>query len=757
MKLPAFIFCMILIAMAIMALPACDSKEKSFRRDTAIINLQIRERGSFLTKAARSQLDSIAPAIYKMAMHSHAIAHPRGEADAYDLLGRLMFRKMNKDSARLAFQKAIGIYTRHQIIDLLAPSYARLADTYDVYSGERNQRISYYEEAAKYYGLSGKKLEQANTLQQIGDYCIIGDDYLKAQRVLQNALDLYQQLHFPHQQGAYYMLSQVFTALGNYKKAIELGRKAVVIAGDVKDSSTQVCTIYNMLGIPLLYSNNYDSAASCFEKALAIAQYHKDDASRHIVVRNLADTYIKSNRFEDCIKLVNAYIAAYPALGREQRNAINFFALDAHAGIRDYKNADRYFNALRQSIPADATDPYELYSYLPMIRFKLAIGDFNDARRLMRQGEATYRSHHLQNALKWIYRLQYQADSTEGKMLAAIASYKQYKDVSDSIFTSSREKQVASLEKQFEAEIALRDQLKEQNITLLRTQGKLQLIEINQAHTRTMVLASGVILLLLLIITGYWFYSQQQKSNRLLEKQKTEIDQQNISLKRLVDQQVRLITEKEWLVKEVHHRVKNNLQIINSLLNFQCKSLHDPAAKLAIVNSQHRINAISFIHQRLYKTDSLGVLNIENYVQELVQYLTAALTTDVKIHFNIEVLPEDIEIARIIPIGLILNEAVTNAIKYAFHEQHAPMIHIGFDYDGPDYFVFVIADNGKGFPSGYDWSTTKSLGFNILQTMAEQLEADFTVNGSQGLELNFRFKKTHHYNNLPEVNETYYV
>jgi two-component sensor histidine kinase len=721
--------------------PGLSSAGGVFNKDTALVNDYIDQARKLLPEPGFQQKDipeviALAEKAEKKSAHA---GYQLGLAQSYFLKGNALRMAEQIDSARIYFHEAIKIYKVLKNYRLLSETYGRLALSYHVETGI-NERIKYYEEAIRNCELSGEKLDQAHVLVTVGELCMLNNDYLKAQRLLDNALTIYQSVGFEKKHFVYDLLNQVNVGLCDYNKALNFGQMAVRTAFKTHDTSGILCTFYNRRGLPQLYLGQYTDAINSFDSSLIIAERYKDTTSIMIVVKNLAHAYIKAGKFDDCLALLLPIKTSGFHLSRPEANSIDFFVLSAYNGKKDGVHAEKYYNKLLASIPENSDSPYELYAYLEMIRYKIHFKKYREARKLINKAEAIYANHKLYSALKDAYRLNYLVDSSEGKLYSAVASYKKYKDISDSIFTMQREQQVKNLEKQFSSEVALREELKEQRITLLRTQGKLQASELRQSGTKNYLLFAGLILMAIFMSIGIKVYLLKQKNNLLLQKQKGEIDQQNVSLKRLIDQQVKLITEKEWLVREVHHRVKNNLQIIVSLLNFQSKSLHDETAINAIKNCQNRVKTMSFIHQRLYQSETLKSINIENYVRELVQYLRDALHFETRIEFMQQVKSVMLDVAQVIPIGLILNEAITNAIKYAFPGRPTGKITISFDYYADDQFILNIADNGIGLPAGFDWENCNTLGSNLIQSMAEQLDASFIVKNKIGMELTFIFK-----------------
>jgi two-component sensor histidine kinase len=231
---------------------------------------------------------------------------------------------------------------------------------------------------------------------------------------------------------------------------------------------------------------------------------------------------------------------------------------------------------------------------------------------------------------------------------------------------------------------------------------------------------------------------EQEKS--LLLIQQDEIKSQNNSLMKLNStlhemniKQKKLLSEKEWLLKEIHHRVKNNLQIVISLLNTQSGSLHNEEAIAAIRESQHRMHSISLVHQRLYQSENLAFVDMYEYINELSRYLQDSFDPEKLIDVVLETEPIELDISHAVPIGLILNEAITNAMKYAFCVQRTGRVVISLDQDNDGTILLKVADNGQGLPEGFDVNVSTSLGMSLMKGLTQQLEGEFKLINIGGL------------------------
>ena len=247
--------------------------------------------------------------------------------------------------------------------------------------------------------------------------------------------------------------------------------------------------------------------------------------------------------------------------------------------------------------------------------------------------------------------------------------------------------------------------------------------------------------MLLVIIVGLLFnrYKLKQRSNSKLQIHQKEIDGKNIFLENLIADQNKLLQEKEWLIKEVHHRVKNNLQMVISLLNTQSAYLDNDAAIRAIQDSRHRMQTMSLIHQKLYQSENVSVIDMPVYINELVSYLKDVFSTGSGIRFEQDIAPVKLDVAQAVPVGLILNEVITNAIKYAFNGNGNGVIAISMHHVHSQNLLLSIRDTGKGLPEDFDLSGNTSLGMSLVLGLVKQLEGSFELVNKEGVEIIIKF------------------
>ncbi|MEG5031994.1 PAS domain S-box protein [Microcoleus sp. AT3-D2] len=206
------------------------------------------------------------------------------------------------------------------------------------------------------------------------------------------------------------------------------------------------------------------------------------------------------------------------------------------------------------------------------------------------------------------------------------------------------------------------------------------------------------------------------------------------------------LREKEVLLKEIHHRVKNNMQVISSLLQLQAQYIEDEATLTLFEESQTRIHSMALIHEQLYQSENLDQIALSPYVENLVANLYQSFGCgNTSIQFNLKIAPIFLNIETAIPCGLIINELVSNSLKYAFVSSLCGEITINFYEINCHQFHLTIQDNGRGFPADFDVENTETLGLRLVRMLAYQLEASIAIDSQRGTcytlifqELNYR-------------------
>jgi two-component sensor histidine kinase len=242
-----------------------------------------------------------------------------------------------------------------------------------------------------------------------------------------------------------------------------------------------------------------------------------------------------------------------------------------------------------------------------------------------------------------------------------------------------------------------------------------------------------------------WLWVEHLRLLRVLQGSVAELRTIRGDLEERVEQRTRelkdSLREKEALLKEVHHRVKNNLQVISSLLKLQALHLPDPAARAMFVESQARVQSIALVHEKLYQAKDLSNIPFNEYVHSLMSSLLHAQNADGRgISANLDIAPIHLSVEHAIPCGLILNELVTNSLKHAFPDGRGGAIHVMLRRIGSE-VQLTVGDDGVGLPDRIEPREARSLGLDLVFTFAEQLDATVKIRRSPGTEFRLAFRE----------------
>jgi two-component sensor histidine kinase len=512
----------------------------------------------------------------------------------------------------------------------------------------------------------------------------------------------------------------MYTSDGNIKDglalALDAARVAETPAGPVDGTGYEaVCRVYFVAG-------DYEKSMEYFYKVLPIFQRAPNLIGnagglfhRAIQIRLQQNKPVEALAFLQMITRPNSSLQLTYL-------DIQYFTIstaDCYFAIGKRDSAERYYLRALDLVPDSRYTPSKSLVYNSLAGYFTATGQYARAKPFLDTLMAdSNRALNSVTILENAHRLRYKADSAMGNYPAAMAHLLQYGILRDSLTNITRNKQFAEMSVQFETE------KKNQHIADLEKQnalqGRLQAITVRQDRIVRNSLIAGAALLILLAAV---FYTRSRTRRRMARR-----------LQKLSDRQEKLLREREWLLREIHHRVRNNLQIVISLLRLQSGQFTDATAISAFEEISARVNAISLVHKKLYQEgQDLSSINMREYIRELVGFLQDCLGAQQAIIFTLDIEPLALDVAQCVPLGLILNEAVTNSIKHAFPNGSPPMPAITISlYEEQGWLTARIADNGIGLPAGATLLQTTSLGMQLIHTFTLQLEGTLTIDGNGG-------------------------
>ncbi|MBU2520682.1 MAG: PAS domain S-box protein [Proteobacteria bacterium] len=212
-------------------------------------------------------------------------------------------------------------------------------------------------------------------------------------------------------------------------------------------------------------------------------------------------------------------------------------------------------------------------------------------------------------------------------------------------------------------------------------------------------------------------------------------------LKEQIKERTRAEKEKEVLLREIHHRVKNNMQVISSLLKLQSKSVEDKGSLEMLKESQDRIRAMALVHERLYKSKDLANIDFDEYIKYLVQILFRSYEINrEKIRLKLNIGKVKLNIDKAIPCGLIVNELLLNSLKHAFKDGDEGEIEVSLLFINENEVELFVSDNGVGIPEGMDLKNSRSLGLKLVNILTDQIDGKLDLDRSKGTKFQIRFR-----------------
>ncbi|MCD9015763.1 sensor histidine kinase [Parachryseolinea silvisoli] len=540
----------------------------------------------------------------------------------------------------------------------------------------------------------------------------------EAEKDMLDLLEVHTKLGYQHLQYVHNTLAYIYSRTSDNVKARYHAEQSLKFMAKTHDAAL-ACIFYQRMAEAHGQTSNIKEALYWNERALKELRTKENQIFWYKSFFARGNWLVRTREFTAALQLIEEVVTSFPPGSTFDKMHLALLLGNTYAGLKRFAEAEQQY--LQFTVMAERFPPAYVYSELPDAYLWIAIFYFN------RQQYA--RSHlYIDKAMPFVEKkgavqalanlhlLSAKLDSVEGHYLSAIKHYRQHSVFRDSVYSITQRNKIAELEVRYESA------RKDQDIQLLTERNQ------QAAFVRNITLA-GVVLLLIILGLLYYLYRAKLRSNAQLQSKQLEISQKNRTLQRLLD-------EKEWLVKEIHHRVKNNLHTIVSLLESQSAYLGNDALA-AVRDSQHRVFAMSLIHQKLYLSDNVTTIDMSIYIKELVNYLGDSFDIAQRIRFELDIEPIKLDVGMAIPLGLVMNEAITNSIKYAF-PQNAGVITISLKEDDVRCRL-IISDNGSGLPVDFDNVNASSLGMRLMRGLSKEIDATFTIAGHAGTIITITF------------------
>ena len=706
---------------------------KKNNQDATRIGLLLDLAQFHIFKPGENKIDFDSATVYinEAAALNKTLRSPAGQG--YQLLTEayLVKEKGNKEAGKKLVENAVAMLESGTNKLYLGKAYYELSNYYNwEYPQELVHRIELVKKAAAAFQQTNDMERKGATFQMLGDLLNIKGDNEQSVEALKLALSTFDSIHYKKMQGVYTLLARVYTDKVDFRRGLQYALLALKTAEIERDTSMQLCQINNDIGY--LYNNlkEYELSIKYYKAALEVAKRYDESSSIIVLMTGISAGYNSLSRSEKAIEFLESVPKRYlRPQNDDERILMTLPYLSAYVGSKRPENGRIYCELLlRLAEGKDVDNASKSTVYRSVAGYYIKMKDFEAARKYLSKNDVYTRGLGA-SRLSLDLRVWCTIDSAQGRFREAYSHLMQYKRITDSIFKDTKAKQLQQLEVEYQTS-KKEDSIKTKNLDILSLtqQNQLQLANLRQARLTRNITLAGVIVALIFIGLLYRLYRIKQKAS-------TTISHKNDLLQHLV-------TEKEWLLKEIHHRVKNNFHTVMGLLGTQSAYLKNDIAIKAIKDSQQRIQAMSLIHQRLYQSNNLSSIKMADYIYELVDTLKDSFDSHNPIRFHLDIDSVEMDLAHCIPLGLILNEAITNSFKYAFPGGRPGDIHIQLKNTSVNHYQLTVQDNGVGLPTALNINRPDSMGMNLMRGLTTEIGGHFSLSGENGtrIEVSFVFE-----------------
>jgi len=654
---------------------------------------------------------------------------------SYYLIDSLVLEDLSERD-RHSIDSALNIYyNTDNDTDRINAIYIILEENRDVYSWLKyNEWIYLYaekrieelslsiEEKRDHMGILKLRHYQAESLYYIGYHYSSQSEMPIAFEYYFNSLEIFKKIG--EQKGTAKVLNNIAYAykfLGDFQKSLEIYHQSLKIREEIRDSMGIASTLNN-IGMMHRDQGEIPVALEYFEKSLKIKEDINDQIGITVSLTNIGSIYRKQKEFDVALDYYKRSLKMSEEIGFKSGISSSLINL-GHL----YQNQDENQKALEAYhkcliMKQDLGDKEGLSNTL------YSIGKVNyNINELYKAKEFGEKSMVIAQEIGSPSRIKNAADllskvyKKEGSWKKAFQMQELFLTMKDSIRNEETEKDAIRQQANYEIN------KKEQKIALLSSQNQVlekdkevQTLKLNRNRILAISFSTGFGMVLILAIVIYKGYQRKQKINEILEKQND---------------------EKTAMMKEIHHRVKNNLQVVNSLLRLQSYEIEDEKVVTMFEECQNRVLSMALLHEKMYRSDDLQHIDIHEHFTLLVKDLVSNYAVGKEIELDIEVEEVDIGIKTLVPLGLIINEIITNSLKYAFKDQKKGTIKVYLKHLEGIRNEMIIGDDGVGMEKDFKVEESSSLGTELVQIFTEQLEGKMERLDVPGTLFRFEFEK----------------
>jgi two-component sensor histidine kinase len=697
--------------------PVLQQKLAASKNDTNRVQLQLAVGHGLLSN--NQKIDSVLIFAAQAAKLSRELGYNFGIINAMLLSAESHYRRSAVEKGFQLAQQALAYAQQVHDQDGMARSYLMLGQRYQFDDpatriAYNNKAIAIFKKERNFPWLTGTLTDNAELLYYDGNY----KDAIK---LAFETLKMGEMVSLKTRERIYWNIGRTSAELGDHPDAIKYDLLALKTAKELKDTTLALSNIYHTISVMYYKMRDFKKAVAYSIMADEIARkYHATDRISAMSFF-FATSLTYTGRLDQAIALLKE-VRSFEADDESQLCVVSSF-LNVMIVAGKWKAAGSYANEAVNLLAKVKITPQNVFAVVDTYGY---LGDY-----YIKKGQAPLAAKYTRLYAEWVKQRHnaaairraelrfYKIDSLKGDFVQAAKHLQMAQVIKDSIDNVAKSYQIALLTTENDTEEKI-DQINALSKQALIRDTQLRRNQLDQKA----ILAVTV---LLLVIIGL-LYSRY----RLKQRQQSELDRKNGLLQQLV-------ADKELLLKEVNHRVKNNLQIVMSLLESQSGYMQDKKAQQAILESQNRVQSIALIHDQLYTTDKLAEIDLPTYITALLAALDCSINKG-KVLINCSVDAVQLDVYQAIPVGLILNESVTNALKYAFPGNRTGEITVMVKQVARQ-ITMRISDNGVGLPADFELARVNSLGLTLIKGLSRQLKGAFTLDSDTGVAVTVTFTK----------------
>lgn len=717
-------------------LPVIRQRMINSKEDTTKVKLQLAMGHLMFYKATKGNkdIDTAKTLAAEASSLSQKLNYQFGIINAMLLNVEVLYERKDKENGLKIAQNALAYAKKHHNSDGEARSYYQIAKYYPVSDPASLQnRIFYIDRAIVIFRKTHNNLWLSYLLTANADLLFNAERTTEGLRLLFEALNLGKGVSHRTVEGIYWYIGRISFRSGDYVNALKYHLLALKTAREVNDTTMQVGIINHLIASTYIKMQDYRRAIPHSVASLNMAKRYNELEYINTESLALALEYAHTGQLPKALVLLNELKSrAYSDL---EKLSVDVHFLNNLTYAKSFTQAAQYAQEITELLtgiaPHNVTELMDAYNSLA--DYYLETHQQNQAYHYAKLYAAMAHKLNYISGIRTAEHRFYKLITSKGNLKAAIGHFLKEQEMKDSIENLSKTYQLSLLQVENET------LEKNRHIDSLKRDALVKDGHLKRNQLLQKVTIGGTLLLLIITVLIYGGYRLKKRSNALLLRQKTEIDQKNVSLQHLLADKNQLIFEKDLLLKEVNHRVKNNLQIVMSLLVSQSGFMPNDKAQKAILEGQNRVQAIALIHEQLYQTGHTTAIDLSLYVKELVRSLDKSLNDRYNnITITCDVDEVTLDVSQAIPVGIILNEAVTNALKYAFPGDKKGTVSIVIKRTDTQIHM-KIRDDGVGFPVDFDPARGNSLGITLLEGLSAQLEGTFAIQSDRGLSICLEF------------------